>query len=510
MLSSRRVIYPVRIFMGKYGSKRNLFGVYFCCQPQKKCWNTTDIRSFFAIKKPIITHFLQNMCYYTTMYLKRKIDGILSEWKNNDSRKPLIVRGGRQIGKTASIEHFATNYESFIEINFALERKYRNICEDGYDVQSIIKNISRIDPSKRFIEGHTLILFDEIQDYPEIATSLKAFCIDGRFDVICSGSMLGINYQRIQSNSVGYKTEFEMQSMDFEEFLWAKGYAEDTMQNLLDHMLQNKPFNQSTMEIFTSLYLDYCILGGMPAVVSSYIEKGTFEGTLDIQKELLNDYKEDVKKYVEGIDKTKVLNVFNHIPVQLAKENKKFQISKVASGARFKDYWGCIEWLQDAGMINICYCLHTADLPLQGNYDESKYKIYYKDTGLLIASLDEESQEDLRANRNMNVYKGALYENIAAESLYKQGYGLFYYKRENSTLEEDFFVRTKKSLVPVEIKSTNGKAKSLKTLVTSERYPDITTGIKFINGNVGYENNIHTFPYFCEFLLKRYLSQVDF
>lgn len=444
------------------------------------------------------------------MYLKRKIDDFLNEWKKTEDRKPLIVKGARQIGKTASIEKFAESYENFIEINFAIEDKYKTICEDGYDVQSIIKNISRIDPSKKFVENKTLILFDEIQDYPEIATSLKAFCLDKRFDVICSGSMLGINYKKIQSNSVGYKSEYEMQSMDFEEFLWAKSYENDEIEELLSHMVSDTAFNQTTISTFSSLYLDYCILGGMPAVVRSYIEKGTFEGTLALQKELFNDYKEDIKKYVEGIDKTRVLNVFNHVPVQLAKENKKFQISKVASGAKFKDYWGCIEWLNDAGMINICYCLHTADLPLQGNYDENKYKIYFKDTGLLIANLDEESQEDLRVNKNMNVYKGALYENIAAESLSKQGYNLFYYKKEDSTLEQDFFVRTKKSLVPVEIKATNGTAKSLRTLITSDKYPDITTGIKFINGNIGFENNIHTFPYFCEFLLKRYLGKVDF
>lgn len=444
------------------------------------------------------------------MYLRRKIDDFFNEWKKAENRKPLIVKGARQIGKTASIEKFAETYENFIEINFAIEDKYKTICEDGYDVQSIIKNISRINPSKKFIENKTLILFDEIQDYPEIATSLKAFCIDKRFDVICSGSMLGINYKKIQSNSVGYKSEYEMQSMDFEEFLWAKCYENDVIEELLSNMISGTAFNQTTISTFSSLYMDYCLLGGMPAVVRSYIEKGTFEGTLALQKELLNDYKEDIKKYVDGLEKTKVLNVFNHVPVQLAKENKKFQISKVANGAKFKDYWGCIEWLNDAGMINICYCLHTADLPLQGNYDENKYKIYFKDTGLLIANLDEESQDNLRANKNMNVYKGALYENIAAESLSKQGYNLYYYKREDSTLEQDFFVRTKKSLVPVEIKSTNGTAKSLRTLITSDKYPDITTGIKFINGNIGFENNIHTFPYFCEFLLKRYLAEVDF
>lgn len=444
------------------------------------------------------------------MYLKRKLDDFLLEWKKSADRKPLIVKGARQIGKTESIKHFAANYENFVNINFVLEKKYKTICEDGYTVQDVIRNISRIDSEKKFVPGKTLILFDEIQDYPEIATSLKSFCIDRQFDVICSGSMLGINYKRIESNSVGYKSEFQMQSMDFEEFLWATGYGSDVVNDLLSHMRSITPFNQTDMNVFGSLFMDYCLLGGMPEVVRSFVEKGTFEGTLALQRALIADYKEDIKKYVEGIDKTRVLNVFNSIPVQLAKENKKFQISKVASGAKFKDYWGCIEWLDDAGMVNLCHCLHTPELPLRGNFEETKYKIYFKDTGLLVANLDDESQEDLRANRNMNVYKGALYENIVAEILSKQGYELFYYKKENSTLEQDFFVRTKKTLVPVEVKAKAGTAKSLSTLVKSDAYPDITTGVKFSAGNVGFQNNIYTFPYFCAFLLKRYLSGVDF
>ena len=444
------------------------------------------------------------------MYLKRKLDDFLLEWKKSADRKPLIVKGARQIGKTESIKHFAVNYENFVNINFVLEKKYKTICEDGYTVQDVIRNISRIDSEKKFVPGKTLILFDEIQDYPEIATSLKSFCIDRQFDVICSGSMLGINYKRIESNSVGYKSEFQMQSMDFEEFLWAMGYGSDVVGDLLSHMRSVTPFNQTDMNVFGSLFMDYCLLGGMPEVVRSFVEKGTFEGTLALQRSLIADYKEDIKKYVEGIDKTRVLNVFNSIPVQLAKENKKFQVSKVASGAKFKDYWGCVEWLNDAGMVNLCHCLHTPELPLKGNFEETKYKIYFKDTGLLVANLDDESQEDLRANRNMNVYKGALYENIVAEILSKQGYELFYYKKENSTLEQDFFVRTKKTLVPVEVKAKAGTAKSLSTLVKSDAYPDITTGIKFSAGNVGFQNNIYTFPYFCAFLLKRYLSGVDF
>lgn len=441
------------------------------------------------------------------MYFKRKIDKYFTEWKKDADRKPIIVKGPRQVGKTESIKHFAEiNYESVIYINFVEEVKYKVIISDGYKVDDIIKNISLIDPSKKFIENKTLIFFDELQDFPEIATALKFFCIDKRYDVICSGSMLGINYNRIESNSVGYKCDYNMYSMDFEEFLWAKGYEENQIDNILEHMKTRKPFSDTELSIYNSLFLDYCVLGGMPAVVKEYIKKGTFEGSLEIQRQLIADYKEDIRKYAQGMDQTRILNVYNQIPIQLAKDNKKFQISKVASGARFKDYRGCIEWLKDAGIVNVCYGLHFPELPLKGNYDDNKYKLYFADTGLLVAMLDEEAQEDLRVNKNMGVYKGALYENIVAEAFVKSGYDLYYYKRDDSTLEEDFFVRTTNELVPVEVKATNGRAKSLKTLISSDKYNDIKYGIKLVLGNIGYENDIYTFPYFCSFMLKRYMK----
>ena len=444
------------------------------------------------------------------MYLARKIDHALEEWKKDAQRKPMIVKGPRQVGKTESIRRFAAqNYENVIEINFVEEPKYRMIMADGYKAEEIVKNISLLDPSKRFAEGKTLLFFDELQAFPEIATALKFFQIDGRFDVICSGSLLGIQYQRIESNSVGYKTDYEMYSLDFEEFLWAKGYDDSFTEELLTHMLEQKPLGDVTMSVCGSLFLDYCILGGMPAVVREYIEKGTFEGSLEIQRQLLADYKEDIRKYAEGLDQTRILNVFNQIPVQLAKDNKKFQISKVASGARFKDYRGCIEWLADAGIINPCYCLRSPELPLKGNYEENKYKIYFADSGLLVAMLDDEAQDDLRANRNLGVYKGALYENIVGEALVKSGYGLYYYKKENSTLEEDFFVRTASELIPIEVKATNGRAKSLRSLIDGDKYEDIRYGIKFAAANIGYSDGIYTFPYFCAFLLKRYLREKD-
>lgn len=442
------------------------------------------------------------------MYLRRKIDKFLEDWKKDEDRKPLIIKGARQIGKTESIKHFAKkNYSNFIEINFVEEPKYKGIIADGYKTDDIIKNMSRINTDLKFVPGKTLIFFDELQEFPEMATALKFFKKDGRFDVICSGSLLGIQYKRIESNSVGYKTDYQMSSLDFEELLWAKGYDDSVIADMLSHMKELKPFNSLELSIFEGLFLDYCILGGLPEVVRDYIKKNTFEGSLMLQRQLISDYEEDIRKYADGVDQTRILNVFRNIVPQLAKENKKFQISKVASGARFKDYRGCIEWLADSGLINLAYCLNFPELPLKGNYDEEKYKIYLFDTGILVAQLDDEAQVDLRANKNLGVYKGALYENVVGESLVKQGYSLYYYKREDGKLEQDFFVRDTQSLIPVEVKATNGTAKSLATLIDSEKYADIKYGIKFIKGNIGYNGKFYTFPYFCSFLLKRYLSE---
>ena len=444
------------------------------------------------------------------MYFKRKIDVFLADWKNNHSRKPLIVKGARQIGKTESILHFAhENYENVVYINFVLDKKYTTIVNDGYDVETVIKNITLINPSTKFIPDKTLIVFDEIQEYPDIATSLKAFNLDKRYDVICSGSMLGINYRKIHSNSVGSKTDYEMFSMDFEEFLWAKGYEDTAINSILEHMISLTPFSETELSVYKSLFLDYCVLGGMPDVIKGYIKTGTFSQSLEIQGQIRLDYEEDVRKYAEGLDQAKIISVYRSIPAQLAKENKKFQFSIIDKKARSREYTGCIEWLIDAGVVTECNCLNYPELPLKGNVDNSKYKLYYPDTGLLISALDEEAQEDLRVNKNLGVYKGALYENFVAEAFVKQGLGLFYYKKDNSTLEEDFFVRSKNELIPVEVKSNNDSSKSLTALIKSDRYADIKHGIKLGDFNVGVANNIYTFPYFCAFMLKAYLQKWD-
>lgn len=442
--------------------------------------------------------------------LKRKIEKVLLEWKNRADRKPLIVKGARQVGKTESIRMFAhQNYKYVVEINFALQKKFRSIFDDGYEVDDIIKNITFIDPTIQIIPGETLIFFDELQDQPDCATSLKSFKQQGQYDVICSGSMMGINYNQIESNSVGYKEDFEMQSMDFEEFLWAKGYKQEQIEDIYAHMISATPIPSSIHETMLAIFREYMVTGGMPEVVNHFVTQGNYSGVLDKQKQLHLDYEEDITKYANGFEKAKILAVYRHISTFLAKENKKFQVTKITSGARNREYIGSVEWLTNAGIINICYCLNNTELPLKGNYDPRNYKIYYKDTGLLIASLDEEAQEDLRANHNLGTYKGALYENIIAEILSKQGYDLYYYKKDNPSLEMDFFVRDANSLIPVEVKSGNTATSSLNKLTANQKdtYPDIKYGIKFCMGNVGYNGQFYTFPYYTAFLLKRFLKE---
>lgn len=440
-------------------------------------------------------------------YLKRKIDIYLENWFHDADKKPLIIKGARQIGKSESIRHFAkAYYDNVVEINFVESPFFKTILSDGYNPNDIIKNITRINPDIEFIDSKTLIFFDEIQSFPDIVTSLKFFSIDGRYDVICSGSLLGINYKQIESISVGYKSDYEMYSLDFEEFLWANGYDDSLNKELLNNMIEQSPISVVTFEKLNKLFIDYVILGGMPEVVSKYIESSSFSKTRELQKQILSAYREDIRKYADGVDQTRIARVFDAISVQLSKENKKFQITKIGHGARFHDYAGCIDWLQDAGIIKKCYCLNFPELPLKGNYDDTKFKLYMADTGLLVAMLDDETQMDLRVNKNLGVYKGAIYESIVGEALYKSGYSLYYYKREDSSLEEDFFIRDINNLIPVEVKANGGKSQSMKTLIDSDKYSDIKWGIKLSMNNIGFENNVYTFPYFCTFLLKEWLQ----
>ena len=440
--------------------------------------------------------------------LKRKIDDYLIEWKKSENRLPLIIKGARQIGKTNAIENFGkNNYKTFIEINFAFQPQFKTIFQDGFMVDDIIKNITLKMPDVELTEHNTLIFFDEMQECVSTATSLKSFREDGRYDVICSGSLMGINYKEIESNSVGNKEDYIMHSLDFEEFLWAKGYKPEQINDLYKHMLKLTPLTNTQYDVMMSNFKDYMIIGGMPALVSRYIENKNFSGILKMQEQILIDYEEDIVKYAGGLDKTKILNCYRKIPAFLGNENKKFQISKIADGARTREYVGVIDWLSNAGIVNVSYAMEQASLPLKGNYNPNNYRLYFADTGLLIGSLDEEFQDDLRNNENMNTYKGAIYENIVADMLVKVGYNLYFYKDDSKKIEMDFMIRDINSLIPVEVKANNNATISLNNLINSNSYKDIKYGIKLCNKNIGFNGKFYTFPYFLTFLLKKYLKE---
>lgn len=440
------------------------------------------------------------------MRLRRKIDQYLVEWKNTPNHLPLIVKGARQIGKTNAIRNFGqNNYKSFIEINFVLNPEYKTIFKKSFQVDEIIKEITLRNPDVNIIPYETLIFFDEMQECVSTATSLKAFREDGRYDVICSGSLMGINYKKIESNSVGNKEDYTLYSLDFEEFLWAKGYKDDVIDDMLKHMLNLEPFSETMYDVMLEIFREYMIIGGMPAIVSRFIETKNFSGILKMQQQILLDYEEDITKYAAGLDQSKILSVYQNIPVFLGNENKKFQISKIQAGARNREYIGVMNWLTRAGIINVCYSLNQLGLPLKGNYNPNIYRIYFGDTGLLIGSLDEESQDDLRKNQNFNAYKGAIYENVIADMLVKEGYDLYFYKNEKGTIEMDFFIRDANFLIPLEVKANDNATVSLNNLI--DNCKDINYGIKLCNKNIGFNGKFYTFPYFTTFLLKRYLRE---
>jgi len=440
--------------------------------------------------------------------LKRKIEDYLISWKNSKDKKPLIIKGARQIGKTTSIEKFGKeNYKSFIEINYVSMPQFKTIFQGGYTANQIIKNISLLMSDAVFIPGETLIFFDEMQEYPDTATSLKFFNEDGRFDVICSGSLMGLNYNQIHSNSVGNKEDYIMRSLDFEEFLWAKGYSNEQIEDIYTCMKEVKPLTTVQYNVMMENFKDYLITGGMPEIVSTFIDNKNFSGILQKQQKLLIDYEEDITKYAGGLDKTKILDAYKKIKIFLGNDNKKFQITKLKDGARNREYIGVIDWLDRAGIVNISYSLEHVEMPLKVNYNPDKYRLYFADTGLLIGSLDEESQKDLRNNQNFNTYKGAIYENIVAEMLIKAGFDLYFYRDEKNKIEMDFILRDENSIIPIEVKASDNSTKSLNKMIDEKQFKNVKYGIKLCNKNIGYNGKFYTFPYFMTFLLKRFLNE---
>jgi len=439
--------------------------------------------------------------------LKRKIVNDLLAWKNDPEKLCLMVNGARQVGKSTTIQEFCKEqYTHFIEMNFIENEEYMQIFDGSLDKNTILKQITLFFPEVELVSNETAIFLDEIQHCPRAITALKFLAKDERFDVITSGSLLGILYKSrttkrkehdIPSVPVGFVNHIEMHSLDFEEFLWANKIKPETIDSIKEYYLEKKPVPPAMHSKLMELFREYIVVGGMPRVVQNFVISHNFGSVIKIQRDIINDYKKDITQYAEGNDKAKIRDCFLSIPNQLAKKYKKFQYSVVEKGEGARKYAGSIRWLVDAGIVARCDNLSIPELPLAGNVKEGEFKIYMRDTGLLVAMLEDGSQKNI-INNDLKIYKGAIYENIIADIITKSGKPLFYYARDNK-FEIDFIERLSDIVVAIEVKSgDNTKSWSIKTIVG--KY-DVKKGIKFATKNVCETDGILTLPLYMAMFL---------
>ena len=435
---------------------------------------------------------------------KRKIDDVFDNWKNQTNHKPLVVKGCRQCGKTSSVLAFARkNYKNVVYIDFHEQRDLCTIFDGSLQVDYLTVAISAAVPSAHFEAKKTCLVFDEIQDCPQARASLKLFKLDGRYDVICTGSLLGVNgYKTSEAETsipVGFETIVDMYPMDFEEWLWANGIQKPVFDILTNSLATETAVPQAIHDRMRQLLLQYVVVGGMPEAVKAFFETHDMNKVIEIQRNIIEGYKADMVKYANREDKNRIRECFESIPRQLSKENKKFSFATVRKGGRSKEYIGCLQWIEDAGIIQRCYNLSTTELPLNGNAIHDSYKVFLTDTGLFVSMLDEGSQSDVIQDR-MFTYKGAIYENVMADFLCKMGRKLYYYHKTDS-IELDFVIRYRGQCVPLECKARTGNAKSLSTVLKHPEKYHVTNALKLGDYNVGREGALLTLPFYMGFLL---------
>lgn len=414
--------------------------------------------------------------------LRRKIMDALVDWKHRKEKNCLLLQGARQVGKTYIVDRFAQgHYKHYVSLNFERDARLKEIFDGDNDVDHIVSRIRFAVPGSQFVPGETLLFLDEIQSCPNARTALKFLSMDGRYDVIASGSLLGINYRDVSSYPVGYTDRLIMHSLDFEEFLWAIGVDGQMIDCVREFFDARTKVDETIHARMMECFRQYIVVGGMPRVVQSFVDDRDMQEVLRIQRGILADYTDDIAKYAEGSEKAKARACFMSIPKQLARDSKRFTYAVVGQGGSARKYGGSLQWLYDAGIINYCHCLERPELPFEGNADNAKFKVYMRDTGLLTAMLDDGAQRDIM-NGDLGIYKGAIYENIVGDIFAKQGKQLYYFEK-NSRLEMDFFIRYEGVATAVEVKaSANRQAKSMRSMI--ENY-GVRRGIKLSPGNVG-------------------------
>lgn len=436
--------------------------------------------------------------------LRRKIESRMIEWKNTSGHKPLIIKGCRQCGKTYSVLDFAhKNYKHVVYLNFFENPDYTSVFAGSLEVDNIIMMLSALLGSEAvFVAGETVLVLDEIQECPEARTALKFFRTDGRFDVIGTGSLLGVKGYGKEPRSVpvGSETVIDMYPLDFEEFLWANGISEQIIGMLQNSLDSETPVPEALHNRMRRLLLQYTVVGGMPDAVQTFVETRQMDEVLRIQRDIVRSYEDDMVKYAEKKDKSNIRECFQSIPKQLAKENKKFQYSIVKKGSTAAKYAGSLQWIEDAGIISRCYNLSITELPLDGNAEEDVFKVYMRDMGLFVSMLEDGTQFDILSG-NLFGYKGAIFENLIADIFSKMGRKLYYFHKD-SGLEVDFVVRYKGECTLVEVKAVSGNVKSTKTILNHPEKYHVFSAIKLGDYNVGRTGQILILPLYMAFLLK--------
>lgn len=438
--------------------------------------------------------------------LKRKITQSLIDWKNTPDHKPLIIKGCRQCGKTFSVMEFAKEYyKNVVYLNFFENPDYASVFAGSLEVDNIIMLLSALLPGKAVFEaGKTVLILDEIQDCPEARTALKFFRTDGRFDVIGMGSLLGVKGYGKEPRSipVGAETVIDMYPLDFEEFLWANGITEQVIDLLKENMETQIPIPEALHSRMRQLLLQYTVVGGMPDAVQTFVNTKQMDEVLRIQRNIVRSYEDDMVKYAERKDKSRIRECFQSIPKQLGKENKKFQYSVVKKGSTASIYAGSLQWIEDAGIVARCYNLSITELPLDGNAEKDVFKVYMQDCGLFVSMLEDGTQYDILQG-NLFGYKGAIFENLVADIFSKMGRKLYYFHKD-SGLEVDFVIRYKSECTLVEVKATTGNAKSTKTILCHPEKYHVVNAIKLGDYNIGKSGQMLTLPLYMAFLLREF------
>lgn len=440
---------------------------------------------------------------------RRKIENILLRWKETPNHKPLVIKGCRQCGKTSSVKAFAQQYfKHVVYMDFHEQKELRTLFGGSLKVDYLTVVISAAIPGATFIPGKTCLILDEIQDCPQARASLKFFKLDGRYDVICTGSLLGVNGYKSEEQQkeeettsvpVGFETIVDMYPMDFEEWLWANQIQQPVIDLLKQYMNEESPVPEAIHQRMRQLLLEYIIVGGMPEVVSTFLNTHDVNQMVAVQRAIIDEYKVDMVKYARSEDKSRIRECFESIPRQLSRDNKKFTYSVVRKGGRSKEYVGSLQWIEDAGIVHRCHNLCITELPLSGNALQDCFKIYMADTGLFISMLDEGTQSDILQG-HLGSFKGAIYENVMADILGKMGRKLYYFQKPDS-IEIDFVMRYRGECTPLECKARTGNAKSMQTLLKHPEKYHVYHALKVGDYNIGRNGPLLTLPFYMAFLL---------